>query len=161
MFFLISLFACLTMLSIACSIVAYCIHISLRILLLIEKVIKFLPSICFSSYHAKDHFVFCHSDRFECINQIAETRENFFCGFTFYNMMFLVFLYFFVQVTRSRVRVSLALNILPNYNLLSLIIVYLLAQYELSCNLIGSPDVYCQRILPFRSVMLHSQGRYQ
>ena len=39
------------------------------------------------------------------------------------------------------------------------IIVYLLAQYELSCNLIGSPDVYYQRILPFRSVMLHSQGR--
>ena len=42
---------------------------------------------------------------------------------------------------------------------ISLIIVYLLAQYELSCNLIGSPDVYYQRILPFRSVMLHSQGR--
>ena len=39
------------------------------------------------------------------------------------------------------------------------IIVYLLAQYELSCNLIGSLDVYCQQILPFRGVTLHFQGR--
>ena len=60
-------------------------------------------SLCFSSYHAKDHFVFCHSDRFECINQIVEMRENFFCGFTFYNMVFLAFLDFFAQVTISRI----------------------------------------------------------
>ena len=33
------------------------------------------------------------------------------------------------------------------------IIVYLLTQYELSCNLIGSLDLYYQLILPFRSVM--------
>ena len=39
------------------------------------------------------------------------------------------------------------------------IIVYLLTQYELSCNLIGSLDLYYQLILPFRSVMAHSQGR--
>ena len=38
------------------------------------------------------------------------------------------------------------------------IIVYLLTQYELSCNLIGSLDLYYQLILPFRSVMVHSQG---
>ena len=114
MFSQISLFACLTMLPIACSIVTYCIHIFLWILLRIKKVIKFLTSI--SSYHAKDHFVFCHSDRFECINQIAEMRENFFCGFTFYNMVFLAFLYFFAQGTRSRIRVSLALNIRAKKN---------------------------------------------
>ena len=45
------------------------------------------------------------------------------------------------------------------YPRLLLIIVYLFAQYELSCNLIGSSDIYYQRILPFHSVMLHSQGR--
>ena len=35
----------------------------------------------------------------------------------------------------------------------------LLTQYELSYNLIGSLDLYYQLILPFRSVMVHSQGR--
>ena len=39
------------------------------------------------------------------------------------------------------------------------IIVYLLTQYELSCILIGSLDLYYQLILPFHSVMVHSQGR--
>ena len=39
-----------------------------------------------------------------------------------------------------------------------LLIVFRLAQFD--CNLICSPDIYYQRILPFRSVMLHSQGRY-
>ena len=39
------------------------------------------------------------------------------------------------------------------------IIVYLLAQYELSCNLIGSSDVYYQQRLLFLSVTLHSQDR--
>ena len=67
--------------------------------------------LCVFSYHAKDRFVFCHSDRFEYINQIAEMRENFFCGFTFYNMVFLASLYFFAQITRSCIRVSLPLNI--------------------------------------------------
>ena len=41
----------------------------------------------------------------------------------------------------------------------SSIIVYLLAQYELSCNLSGSLDLYYQLILPFCRVMVHSQGR--
>ena len=36
---------------------------------------------------------------------------------------------------------------------IKLIIVYLLTQYELSCNLIGSLDLHYQLILPFRSVM--------
>ena len=40
-----------------------------------------------------------------------------------------------------------------------LIIVYLLTQCDLFCNLIGSLDVYYQRMLPFHCVMLHSQGR--
>ena len=68
-------------------------------------------NLCFSSYHAKDDFMFCHSDTFECIHQIAEMRDNFLCGFTFYNMVFLAFLYLFAQVTRSRIRVGLPLNI--------------------------------------------------
>ena len=41
------------------------------------------------------------------------------------------------------------------------IIVYLLVQYELFCKLIGSPDVYYQQIFRFRSVKLHSQGKWQ
>ena len=68
-------------------------------------------NLCFSFYHAKDHFVFCHGDTFECIDQIAEMRENLFCDFTLYNMVCLAFLYFFAQVTRSSIRVRLPLSI--------------------------------------------------
>ena len=45
------------------------------------------------------------------------------------------------------------------YVIMLIIIVYLLTQYELSCNLIGSLDLCYQLILSFRSVMVHSQGR--
>ena len=106
MFFLISLFACLTMHCIACSIVAYCsIHLFLLDLAPYRKSNQISDiNLCFSPYHPKDHFLFFHSDRFECINQIAEARENFFCDFTLYIMAFLAFLYFLHKIQGPALR---------------------------------------------------------
>ena len=88
-----------------------------------------------------------------CFSNSVYNKANIFLGLIEYELNSLLGASHLVDYISVHIRFDLETYLL--------IIVYLLAQYKLSSNLIGSLDVYCQRILPFRSVMPHSQGRYQ